>query len=1090
MSVRTFSYLFRFSFVFCFFLFLTTAFGQSSGSISGIIANDRGQGLGNASVQLQNKKLGYNKGLQADSAGAFRFSNVPPGNGYTFVVSFIGYKTLVTGAYDIKSGDNAAVNLSLALSADSSALNEVVVVGYGTQKKANLTGAVAQVSGEVLENRSLPNITQGLQGMIPNLNLVMGDGKPTQSPVYNIRGTTSIGQGGNALVLVDGVQSDPSLLNPADIASVTVLKDAASAAIYGARAAFGVVLITTKNPSKEKSTLTYSSNYSIKAPTTVPDIVSNGYEYASGFNDAWSAWNDYSQTPQNINKTQPFSAAYLEEYAKRNADPSLPKTEVGANGNYVYYGNTDWYDLLYKDHNGATDQNISLSGSSGKASYYLTGRYYGQSGIFRYNSDDYKMYNVAGKGSIQLLPWLQVTNTTQYTNRGYHNPLNTGEGGSIWRNLADEGHPSSMLFNPDGSLTQSAAYTVGDFVYGKNGIDFTDQLLRNTVEASAALFNNKVHIRGNFTYQQTNNYRKQIRVQVPYSVTPGVIGYVGNATNDIQNTTNRNDYIATNIYGDYENHFRGGHYFKFLLGYNYEQSTTDYYASQRNGILFPDATNINLTAGQSATLSGNYEKWAILGGFFRLNYSFKDRYLVEVNGRYDGSSKFPADQRYGFFPSVSAGWRVSKEAFWNVSPKAISDLKIRASYGSLGNGSIASYQFQQTLPLSQSGRIINGTRPQQTNQPGVLPNGLTWETSTTQDLGLDAGFLNNRLVFNGDAYIRKTTDMFTVGQTLPAVFGADVPKGNYADLKTKGWEASLTWNDQFNIGNKPFHYNAGVWMSDYSAKVTKYNNTTGTLADYYAGKTIGEIWGYTNDGYWTDETVGNAASTQAIFKASTSGQWLPGDIRFKDINNDKVVNNGANTLSNHGDLSVIGNSTPRYTYGISLGGDYANFSLSAFFQGVGKQDWWPGSESDVFWGQYNRPYNYLFQSQVGNMWSEENPTAYWPRLRGYVAQNGQGELYNAQTKYLQNVAYIRLKNLQLGYSIPKTLVSRWKLSAIRVYVSGENLWSWSPLYKVTRNLDVESIGKSDVTLTGSSNNGNGNNYPILKSVTFGLNVTL
>ncbi|TKK71738.1 SusC/RagA family TonB-linked outer membrane protein [Ilyomonas limi] len=1061
---------------------------EQRSNVTGIVKNEQGAPLTNATVTVNNKNANFTASTQTDTGGVFHFSGLPAGDAYNFTFLYIGYESQTLTGYTLKPG--ATLSLIVNLKGQSNALNDVVVVGYGTQRKANLTGAVAQVSGDVLENRSLPNITQGLQGLIPNLNLVMGDGKPTQSPTYNIRGTTSIGQGGNALVLIDGVQGDPSLLNPADIASVTVLKDAASAAIYGARAAFGVVLITTKNPSKDRATFTYSSNYSIKSPTAVPDIVSNGYQYASMFNEAWSAWNDYSQVPQNINKTQPFSQAYLEEFKRRNENPSLPRVDIDANGNYVYYGNTDWYDLLYKNHNSATDQNISVSGSSGKASYYITGRYFGQSGLFRYNSDDYKMYNFTAKGSVQLLPWLQITNTTQYTNRLYHNPLNVGEGGGIWRNLADEGHPSSVLFNPDGTFTQSAAYTVGDFVYGKNGIDFSDNFFKNTVGASARLFSDKVHIRGDFTYQQTNNNQKRIRVPVPYSVTPGVIAYVGTATNDLQMTADKNEYMATNIYADYESRFGGGHYFKALVGYNYEQSVANDFATLRNGLIYPNATDLNLALGQNISTSGGYEKWAIMGGFYRLNYSYKDRYLIEADGRYDGSSKFPSNQRFAFFPSVSAGWRVAKESFWHVSPSFISDLKIRASYGSLGNGNINSYVFLENFAISQSGRVINGVRPQQTSQPNVLPDGLTWETSTTKDLGLDMNFLNNRLAFTGDVYIRKTTDMFTVGQTLPAVFGTDIPKGNYADLKTNGWEASLTWQDAFEISNKPFRYNIGVWMSDYTATVTKYNNTGNKLTDYYAGKTIGEIWGYTNDGYWTADNVADAAGMQAIFKASTSGQWLPGDIKFKDLNGDKVINNGSNTLDDHGDLSVIGNTTPRYSYGISLGADYANFSFSAFFQGVGKQDWWPGGESDVFWGQYNRPYNYLFKSQVGNIWSEENPNAYWPRYRGYVAQNSQGELHFEQTKYLQNAAYIRLKNIQLGYTLPATLVNHWKLTAVRLYVSGENLWSWSPLYKVTKNIDVENIGKSDVILTGTSNNGNGNNYPILKSVTFGLSVTL
>ena len=1060
---------------------------QNEKPVTGVIKDEKGIPVNAVSIIAKNTKTNFSSGTQTDSLGNFRFSKLPEGGPYTFTISAVGFQTQVLTGYQVKNVE--PISLSVKLRTETNVLNDVVVVGYGTQKKLNLTGAVAQVSGEVLDNRAIPNISQGLQGVIPNLNLVMGDGKPIQSPAFNIRGTTSIGQGGNALVLIDGVQGDPALINPNDVASVSVLKDAASASIYGARAAYGVVLITTKNPSKDKFSITYSANYAFKQPTTVPDIVDNGYQYAVLFDSAWRAWNDYAQSPQNINKTQPFSAAYLAEYKRRDADPSLPKTELNATGNYVYYGNTDWYDLLYKKSTMAIDQNISISGSSGKTSFYITGHYNGQDGIFRYNSDDFKMYNLTAKGSAQVAPWLLVANTTQFSSRSYHNPLNVGEGGGIWRNLADEGHPSSMLFNPDGTLTFSAAYTVGDFVYGKNGIDMQDQVLRNITSFNAKL-TNEIRIKGDFTFQNTSLTQKQIRVQVPYSPAPGVVNYVGTNYNDITNARRQYNYLAANIYGEYEKQFKGSHYLKVLLGYNYEQSTNNENSATRNGLIYPNATDINLALGQSITTTGGYEKWAILGGFARVNYSFKDRYLLELNGRYDGSSKFPPDQRYGFFPSASAGWRISKESFWAVSPKAISDLKIRASYGSLGNGNISSYAYQEQFSITQSGRVLGGVLPQYTSAPGVLPDGLTWETSVTSDLGIDATLLSNRLTFTGDIYQRRTKNMFTVGMTLPAVFGATVPKGNYADLTTTGWEIAINWKDMFNVGSKPFHYSIGFNLADYSAVIDKYNNTTGSLGDFYAGKRVGEIWGYTNDGFWTAADVSKAKTSQALFKASNSGQWLPGDIRFKDMNGDGVINNGDNTVGNPGDMRVIGNSLPRYTYGINLSADYSNFFFSAFFQGVGKQDWWPGAESDVFWGIYNRPYNYAMKYQVDKIWSEANPDAYFPKLRGYVAQNGAGELYNAQTKYLQNVRYIRLKNIQIGYNLPASVLRKVHMTGARVYVSGENLWSASPLYQLTRDLDVESIGKSDVVLTGaSSNSGNGNNYPIMKSITVGLSVT-
>ncbi|WP_374163222.1 SusC/RagA family TonB-linked outer membrane protein [Arcticibacter sp. MXS-1] len=1064
---------------------------QEPGRITGTIKDEKGDPLPGASIRIEELKLG----AVSDINGKFVLS-VKEGT-YTLLVSYISYEPLKVAGNRVKSGET--LHLPLTMKPAAGSLNEVVVVGYGTQKRENLTGAVDQVTSEVFANRPVANATQGLQGFLPNLNIVPLDGKPIQSPTMNIRGTTSIGQGGNALVLIDGVEGDPSRINPNDIESVSILKDAASAAIYGARAAFGVVLITTKAPSKDRITINYSFNQAIKRPTTLPDFVTNGYQFASMFNEAWSAWNDYSQTPQNVNKTVKFSQAYLEEFKRRNENPGLPKTEVNDAGEYVYYENTDWYKLLYKDHNSAMDHNLSFSGSTGKADFYISGRLYDQSGLFRYNSDDYKSYNLRAKGSIQALPWLRVSNNADYSSISYFNPINVGEGGGIWRNIADEGHTMAPLFNPDGTLTYSAAYTVGDLWYGKNGIDMDKRVFRNTTSFATQFIKNQLRVKGDFTFQNTDNDDERRRIQVPYSRKPGVIEYLGATTNDLQVTNRTTQYMATNIYGEYEPKIGESHYVKVLAGFNNEQSTYKGLRVMRNGI-FENAKDLNLALGQSIETGGGWDQWVVRGGFYRINYGFKDRYLLELNGRYDGSSKFPSEQRWAFFPSVSAGWRLSKEPFWKIAPAVISDLKIRASWGSLGNGSIDSYMYQEKFSITQSERIMNGSRPQKTQQPNVLPAGLTWETSTTQNLGIDLALLSNKLTFTADAYIRKTTDMFTKGLSLPAVFGTKVPEGNYADLKTKGWEASLTWRDQFTLGSSPFHYDVRLTMADYTAKIMKYNNPEMRLDDYYVGQTLGEIWGFETEGFFkTKEEADAYRQAQILYKASTSGQLLPGDIKFRDLNNDGVINEGDKTVSSPGDRKIIGNTTPRYTYGINLGADWKNFSLFAFFQGVGKRDWYPGAEAGIFWGQYNRPYNKIPSWQLGKIWSEENPDSYLPRYRGYVAQNGSGELRQNQTRYLQNAAYIRLKNVQLGYTLPASLAKKAHISNIRLFVTGENLWSWSPLYKLTRDLDVENLGRSDVVTNppdptkkdpNDNNSGNGNNYPILKSISFGLSATL
>lgn len=430
---------------------------KSLHKVTGMIVDALGEPVIGANVLVK----GSSNGTITDLDGRF---SIEASDNDILQVSYIGYLAQNVPIQGKK-------NLTVTIREDTQKLEEIVVVGYGTQKKVNLTGAVEQVTSEVFDNRSISNVTQALQGTIPNLNITMTDGKPTRTAEYNIRGTTSIGQKGSALVLIDGVEGDPSMLNPNDIASVSVLKDAASAAIYGARGAFGVVLISTKNPSKDKTSVTYSGNFTVKSPTKVPDVVTDGYTYAKYFNEAWSAYYDYSQTPQNINKTLKFSQEYLEELRRRSGTPGLPEVEIGPNGDYVYYGNTDWYKELYKKSTFATDHNISVSGSSGKSSFYVTGRYYGQDGLFRYNTDDYKLFNLRAKGSIQVFDWLKVDDNLEYSSMNYHNPLNVGEGGGIWRNIADEGHILSPMFNPDGTLTHSAAYTVGDMWYGKNGID-------------------------------------------------------------------------------------------------------------------------------------------------------------------------------------------------------------------------------------------------------------------------------------------------------------------------------------------------------------------------------------------------------------------------------------------------------------------------------------------------------------------------------------------------------------------------------------------------------------------------------------------
>ena len=1041
--------------------------------------------------------VGTQLGTITAADGRFTIANVPAG-GRAVRVTLIGYGS-VERTVDVSAGRGATVNFEI--SPQAVLLDEIVAVGYGTQRKAHLTAAVDQVAGEVLENRPMANLTQGLQGVLPNVNIRPLSGRPTESPRINIRGNTSIGQGGSALVLVDGVEGDPSMLNPNDIESVSVLKDASAAAVYGARGAFGVLLITTKRPTREGVNITYETTYGVRQQTVPSNYVSDGYTFARMFNESF--FNFEGTYPQNVNKTLVFSQQYLAELERRSKDPSLPKVEVGPDGRYVYYGSTDWYDLLYDDAPPSTEHSLSVSRRSDRASFMISGRYLAQDGLFRYSSDDYQMLNLRATGMLELYPWLEMTNNFNIGNRKYYNPVNVGEGGGIWRNLADEGHVLSPLLNPDGTLSHSAAYTVGDFYHGKNGTDFERAVLRNTTGLTARFFENALSLNGDFSFQNSTDDETRRRVEIPYSIRPGEIQWLGTQFNDLREFTDEGLYLAGNVYGDYRKVFRDRHFVNVVLGTNYEESTAERLEVQRNGLIFPDAENINLALGQSILTSGGYEKWAILGGFYRLGYNFEERYLLEFNGRYDGSSKFPANERFAFFPSASVGWRPSAEPFWGVSDRLVSDLKFRASYGSMGNGNIGSYIFNELFNIRQSGRILNGIQPQITSTPTVLPEGLTWETVTTRNVGADLEMLSGRLQLTGDAYVRETTDMYTIGRTLPAIFGATSPRGNYADMKTTGWEAMLNWNDGFELASRPFDYNLRLTLADHTAEILKYNNPDRFLTDYYAGQRLGEIWGFVTEGFFTSAEDIAQHANQSLYRSHSSGRIQVGDIKLKDVNGDGRINTGDNTVANPGDRVVIGNTTPRYRFGINLGADYSNVFISTFFQGVGKQDWYPHPETNTFWGQYNRPYGEIptWHLEPGVIWSPENPNSFFPRYASRLANNSAGVLRQPQSKYVMNAAYVRLKSLQVGYNLPERLTSKLGSRSARIYFTGENLWTWSPLYDLVNNVDVENATTPSERLfqgnpeainpagNFSSNSGDGYNYPMLKSYNLGLSVS-
>ena len=1044
-----------------------------------------------ASVLVQGTTSGTVTGLDGD------FSLSAP-QGSTLVVSSIGFTDYTMEA----SKDLSGVKIRLEESAEF--LEEVVVVGYGSVKKENLTGAVDQVSSEVFEGRPVANATQMLQGVVPNLNIELIDGKPGRSADFNIRGTTSVGAGGSALVLIDGVEGDPTTLNPDDIESVSVLKDAASAAVYGSRAPYGVVIITTKNPTGEgKAKINYSGSYSVVTPTAVPDVVTDGYVYASLFSEAYYSVSGKYQT--SIFNTQEFSRTWLEEFRLRQLAGNKRTTEVNSEGKYVYYGNEDYYDFLYKDFTTSQTHNVSVSGGGKDFNYYVSGRLYQYDGLFTYSTDKYRSMNLRAKMSANLRPWLKLTENIVYNNEFYHIPSTSNQqsSGNFWTAINMAGHPSSPIFNPDGTLTKCGAYAVGGLVTENNYIDTKSNDFKTTTGLRAEFFKNTLRANADFTYSYRMNNELKKRTVVPYSTGPGIYETLGIPGTDdyLQEYFSGTQYIAANAYLEYENTFAKKHYFKAMAGYNYEQRQWKAVESKRYDLLIPDTDAINLALGEMS-ISSTENRWRVAGFMFRLNYSYDDRYLFEVNGRYDGSSKFPTYSQWGFFPSASAAWRVSKEPWWNVNPKWITSLKVRGSFGELGNGSVDPYKFLETLSYATMGKGtseacrtldgVSGLRYAIT--PSQVPDNLTWETSQTLDFGIDLNMFNGRMEFVADWYNRRTYNMYTTGPTLPDTYGANAPKGNYADMYTRGWELSLSWNDSFQLGTSPFSYGIKATLADSRSFITEYYNPTGSINDYYAGYEIGDVWGWRVEGlfrdqaqidtYWTDINTGLPIPyEQTRIRMHDDGITYPGDVIFSDLNGNNMIDSGASTLDDPGDQTIIGNTAPRFPYSFNLDFSWHGVSVSAFFQGVGKRLWRPSKEGP-FWGQYCRPYAMAYKWQLDNCWSPENPDALLPKYTGYCGVSWQNK---AIDRYLMDVSYIRLKNLQIGYSFPKKMLEKIHMSKLMLYFSAENLWTWSPMHKYTKDFDVVTVCYgSDEDLGGSQ--GDGYNYPTMRTFSFGLQI--
>lgn len=1059
-------------------------------SISGKVFDTNEEPLIGVTVTIENTTIG----AITDIDGAFTLQ-VPEGK----VVLNVSYVGFVPQKVTVASGQS---NVTVRLSEDAVLLNEVVVVGYGKQKKVNLTGAVASVGGEELENRVTKSLSSMLQGTVAGLNVTTSSGVPGSSASINVRGITSIHES-EPLVLIDGAVGDIDRVNPNDVESISVIKDASAAAIYGARAAFGVILVTTKSGAAKdgKATVRYSGRFGWQAPTTSTDYETTGYWSVYTINQFWQA----NSGTLYVDYTDQDMQELWNRVNDKTEHPDRPwVVEDVRNGRnqWVYYGNYDWWHSLYRDNRPMQQHNVSISGGKDDVKYFVSGSYDKQTGILRENPDIYRKYNLRSKIDFRINEWLTMSNNTSF----YSSQYSYLGDGDVENTLAYSARHALACFpqkNPDGSWLYSTPYLNYKVANGRH-ILLGENSHRN-VERSTDFTNTtrlvyapirELSFTGDFTYRQyqsRNTSRSNVMYYREYPDGELLSYATGAGANRLDEAVNTNQYYSTNIFGTYDDTFNQAHHLSVVGGMNYEAWKNKNISAYGENLVSTDLDDLDLVGqnAEGATITGvggGQNEYALLGIFGRINYDYKSRYLFEVSGRYDGTSRFASGSRWGFFPSASAGWRISEESFFQPVRQWIDNLKVRGSFGSLGNQNISSYySFARLISISSLGYTFGegSVLPKYSSLSAPIASGMTWETAQQWDFGFDLTMLGNRLNLTVDGYIRDTKDMLTDGVDLPGVYGADLPDMNAADLRTKGYEITLNWRDRLTLGNKPFEYSVGLNLSDYKSVITKYDNENKTFAkDYYEGMEIGEIWGYVTDGLFQTDEEAKAYAEKVVLSYVLKGQtggWQAGDVKFVDLDGDGKVGIGSNNVDNPGDRKILGNSLPSFSYGISASAQWNGFDVSAFFQGTGNHYWYPAGQSMPFWGPYSYPYlSFLQKDFLADVWTAENTDAYFPRAMAYSASGGV--LSNVNDRYLQNLRYLRFKNLTVGYTLPQSWTGKARIESVRIYFTGENLCYWSRLKKHSRYVDPEAaIDRSDAY--------NNAYYPWQKSFLFGIDVT-
>lgn len=1058
-------------------------------SSSAVISPSQGKGITVRVFDVNGPIIGANvvvkgstKGGITDFDGNIVLDNVSKDD--VLVISYIGYKT-----QEVKVNTLSTITVNLV--EDSKLIDEIVVVGFGTQKKTNLTGSVAVLDGEELAQRPVSSAAQAIQGLIPGLQVSSSSGTLDSTPSINIRGVGTIGEGSSSapLVLIDGMEGDINTITPQDIESISVLKDAAASSIYGSRAPFGVILITTKKGSKDgRVSVNYNNSFRFGKMINEKHMM-NSVDFASWMNDGCSnSGQSLHFTADRMKKIEAYhNGVEIGPGTRQTSMGILYAIDADSNGNWLDgYGSgiddVDWYDVIYRNTTFSQEHNASVSGGSDKFNYYASFNYLGNRGFMKLSDDTYNRYNASAKINAKLSKWAQLSYNIRYIRSDYKRPSMLTD--QLYTDLTRQAWPTLPLYDRNGYYVYSPSWalplaTRGDDTTQADALNQQIGLILEPIKGWIT------HIDFNYQVNSKINHWDKL-----YGYNHNIDGdaVITNTDSEVHEGLSKDNYLNFQAYTEYSLNLAKKHNLHFMVGFQAEQLKRTEFGTTRQGIIDPNKPELDLTTGLSydnvvvaPSIFGNRNQWQTAGFFGRLNYNYLERYLFEMNLRYDGSSRFRADNMWKLFPSFSFGWRINEENFLkNVD--WLSNLKLRISYGSLGNQNTNNwYQtYQKVYYNISSGWLQNGIKSNTTSAPGLVSTSLTWEKIENYNVGIDFGFFNNKLFGSFDYFIRNTKDMIGNAPELPAILGTGVPVTNNTDLRTSGWEFQIGWHDNLSNG---LSYSANFNLSDARTKITRYpNNPTGDLTRSLEGRYMNEIWGY--------ETIG-IAKTQAemdehlskVDQSSLGSNWSAGDIMYADLDGDNRISEGANTISDHGDKKLLGNSTPRFLLGLDLNASWKGFDIRMFFQGIMKHDiatlgaseWLFGSDSSNMWEacglttvqDYFRDENTW---SVKNGYKTENKDAWLPRL--YWGDKNT----KTQSRYILNASYLRLKNFQIGYTIPKSIVSKMYLQNVRIFFSGENLLTFTSL---PEQFDPETVGTSP-----SSNNG----YPLSKTYSFGLNV--